>query len=106
MNRLGQYFEEPASDEPAGDYYTVATEWESFPVSQAVANDVERALELASHSGWIVFRDLTGARHRLRARLIERVSECMSAQRAARRAFNRERRREAKADRQPWEDED
>ena len=105
MNRLGQFFEEPTGGEPAGDYYTVNTEWEWFPVSQAVAEDVGRALELGSRAGWIVFTDLTGARHRLRARLIERVSECMAAQRAARRAFYRERRREAKADREPWEDE-
>jgi hypothetical protein len=104
MNRLGQFFEEPARDEPADDYCTVETQCESFPVSRAVAEDVERALEHGSLASWIVFKDLTGARHRLRARLIERVSECLAAQRAARRAFYRERRREAKADREPWED--
>ena len=106
MNRLGQFFEEPAREEPTDDYCTVDTQCESFPVSRSVAEDVERALDFVSQAGWIVFTDLTGARHRLRARLIERVSECMAAQRAARRAFYRERRREAKADREPWEDED
>jgi len=104
MNRIQQYLDEPCGEEPPGDYYTVETECESFPVSREVAGDVERMLDQASLASWVIFTDLTGARHRLRARLIERVSECMAAQRTARRAFYRERRREAKADREPWED--
>ena len=106
MNRLGQFLDEPAEREPPADYFTVETQCESFPVSREVAEAVERTLNLVPHAGWVVFTDLTGARHRLRARLVERVSECMAAQRTARRAFYRERRREAKAEREPWEDDD
>ena len=106
MNRLREFLEGPDEPEPSGDYWTVETQWESFVVSREIAEQVEGALDQMPLAGWIVFTDLTGARHRLRTRLIERVSECMEAQRAARRAFNRARRLEAKADRRPWEDED
>ena len=106
MNRIKEFFEEPGAREPSGDYYTVETQCDSFVVSRAVAADVERALDQVPPAGWIVFTDLTGARHRLRTRLVERVSECLAAQRARRRAFYRARRREAKADRRPWEDEE
>ena len=106
MNRIRQFFEEPGKRDPPGDYYTVETQCDSFIVSREVAAGVERALEDAPLTGWIVFTDHTGARHRVRVRLIERVSEYTEAQRAARRAFYRELRREAKADREPWEDED
>ena len=91
---------------PPDDYWCVETQCESFPVSREVAESVERALDQVPLTGWIVFTDLVGARHRLRARLIERVSENMQLHRAARRAFTRARRLEAKADREPWEDDD
>lgn len=106
MNRLKEFFEEPGDRASPGDYYTVETQCDSFVVTQAVAEGVVRALAAAPLAGWIVFTDHTGARHRVRVRLIQRVSEYTEAQRAVRRAFYRELRREAKADREPWEDED
>ncbi|CAA9296270.1 MAG: hypothetical protein AVDCRST_MAG40-60, partial [uncultured Gemmatimonadaceae bacterium] len=45
MNRITEFFEEPGEREPAGDYYTVETQCDSFVVSRAVAADVERALD-------------------------------------------------------------
>lgn len=106
MNRIRQFLEESGGQDLPADYYTVETQCECFVVTRAVAEGVERALDQVSPAGWIVFSDLAGARHRLRARLIERVSESRAAHRATRRAFQREREREAKADREPWEDEE
>ena len=106
-NRIRQFLEESDGHDPPADYWTVETQCESFVVTRAVADGVERALDQVSGTGWIVFFDLAGARHRIRARLIERVSECGAAQRATRRAFYRERERESKEDdRKPWEDDD
>ena len=104
MNRLTQFLDDADGEEPPADYWTVDTQCESFPVSREVAEAVERTLNEMPQTGWVIFTDLTGARHRLRARLVERVSESMATHRAARRAFYREREREAKADRKPWED--
>jgi hypothetical protein len=106
MNRLKDLFEEPTPDESEGDYFTIDTRCESFAVTKEVAADVERVLDEAPLPRWIVFVDLTGARHRMLTRTIERVSECTAAQRAAERAFRRARRQEDKADRRPWEDDD
>ena len=106
MNRLEDLFQEPTPEEPEGDFYTVETRCDSFAVTGATAEEVERALDVKPAPRWLQFTDLSGARHRVLTRLVERVSECTAAQRAASRAFRRARRLEDKADRRPWEEDD
>ena len=106
MNRLKDFFSEPSGEEPANDYWQIETHCDSFAVSLATAQEVERALERKRAPKWVTFQSLTGSRHRLRTRLIERVSESTAAQRAVSRAFYRARKLEAKADKRPWEDDD
>jgi hypothetical protein len=106
MNRLQEYFQDqPEEEEPQGDYYTVDTRSETFYVSRDTARAVEQTLDAAQPPRWVVFHDLSGARHRLATHLVERVSECSAAHRASLRAFYRARRLEEKADSRPWEEE-
>jgi hypothetical protein len=107
MNRLKQYLEpneEPPT--PEGDYWIVETRSSFLIVSADTAAVIERELTRLWRKRWLVFRDLTGGRRRLRTDVVECVYECTAAQRAVRRAFERDRRREEKADRRPWEEDD
>ncbi len=106
MNRLKELFDRSPEPEREDDFFEIETYQDLFAVSRDVAVDVERRLDQLPPPHWIVFRDLTGARHRVLATQIHRVSECTASQRAARRAFYRARRLEDKADRRPWEDDD
>jgi hypothetical protein len=106
MNRLKQPHEGSPSGEPVGDYWEIETRDNYFVISREVARAVERALSRPLVPQWIVFRVLSGSRHRVRARSIHRVSESTAAQRAAAREFFRARRLEVKADKRPWEDDD
>ncbi len=101
VNRLRELFQQPPEPERDDDFFEVETDQDLFAVSRGTAVDVERRLDQLPPPRWIVFRDLTGARHRVLATRVHLVSECMASQRAARRAFYRARRLEDKADRRP-----
>ena len=66
---------------------------------------LERQLVADPVPVWVTFRDLAGARHRLRAALVERISESTIAQRTAMREFHRARRKEHNADKD-WENDE
>ena len=107
-NRLKQYLdaEEPRMPEGGGDYWVVETKSAYWIVSTDTARAIERSLARLWRPRWLVFRDQTGGRRRLRSDVVECVFECTAAQRAVRRAFDRERRREDRADRRPWDEDD
>ena len=108
MNRLKQYLdaEEPRMPEGEGDYWVVETESSFLVVSADTARAIERSLARLWRPRWLVFRDLTGGRRRLKTDVVECVYECTAAQRAVRRAFERDRRREETADRRSWDEDD
>lgn len=104
MNRLVEWFELPDEPELANDYYEIETHYDSFPVAAETAAEVEQALEGVPTPRWVVFRDVTGARHRVYVAHIYRISECTAAQRASRREFWRARKEENERDGRPWDD--
>ena len=106
MNRLKQYLEDEEPLMPEGDYWIVETKTSFLIVSAETARVIDRSVTRFWRPRWLVFRDLYGARRRLRSELIESLYECTTEQRASQRAFERDRRREDKADRRPWEDYD
>jgi len=91
---------------PEGDYWVVETESSFLLVSADTARAIERKLARLWRPRWLLFRDLTGGRRRLRTDVVECVYECTAQQRAVRRAFDRDRRREEAADHRPWEEND
>jgi hypothetical protein len=105
MERTKDRFEEGRDPETPVDYFVVSIEADEWYVSREIAQFVEACLDQAPAPEWIAFVDLTGARVRVRARLILSVRQCSAEQRALARAFYRARRREAKADRD-WEEDD
>ena len=106
MNRLKQYLDAEEPRMPEGDYWVVETRTAYLIVSADTARAIERSLARLWRPRWLVFRDWTGARRRLRTDVVECVFECTARQRATRRAFDRDRCREEKADRRPWEEDD
>jgi hypothetical protein len=106
MNRLADFLCDPQEPERVDDFFEIETQNGWFAVSYATALDVERSLDQRPAPRWIEFRDLSGSRHRLLARLVSRISENTAAQRTADRQFQRARRLEEKQDRRPWEDGD
>jgi hypothetical protein len=106
MNRLKEFFEQPPEPGRENDFYEIESQYDLYAVSRETAADVERRLDQLPPPRWVVFRDLSGARHRVLASTIYRISESTAAQRAAGRAFHRARRLEEKADRRPWEEDD
>src|SRR5687768_1450494 len=106
MNRLEDFLRDPQEPEGCDDYFEIETEQGWFAVSCATALDVEQSLDQRPTPRWIEFRDLSGSRHRVLARLVSRISENTAVQRAADRQFRRARRLEEKQDRRPWEDGD
>jgi len=67
MNRLTAFFEEPEQKVPSDDFYWVETRRDAIAVSRETAAEVERELDRPPPPRWVVFRDLSGARHRLLA---------------------------------------
>lgn len=105
MNRLKEGTAEP--DEPLlpDDYFVVdSTDFGEWYVSREMAQHVEACLDQAPTPRWVVFVDVTGARVRVRTRLIAYVWQCAAAQRELERAFHRARGRERKGDRD-WDGE-
>jgi len=106
MNRLAEFFEEPAEESPSyGDFYVISGAFGSACVTRETAEYVEGLLDERPPRAWIVFRDRVGSRIRVRASQIRCVAESTAEQRAADRTLDRARRLEEKSDRQPWEDE-
>jgi hypothetical protein len=104
MNRLEEFFGRSSGGSPPDDYYEIKIRFETFYVSRETALDVERCLDQLPPPRWIVFRDLTGARHRIVLEHIWRVSESLVGQRSTQRTFDRARREEDKEDNPPWEE--
>lgn len=95
--------DELAPEPKAGDYFVLCTREASWYLSTAMAQAVERELLVAEAEGWITFVDLTGARIRVRAGLIQCLAQCYAENRAEERRFWRNHKRETKAERE-WDD--
>lgn len=80
------------------DYFLVVTHAEWWYVSRLMAQAVEASLNESPVPEWVTFVDLTGARVRVRVRLIESIYQCTAEQRALARAFQRARQAERKAE--------
>ena len=106
MNRLKQYLDDEEPLMPEGDYWVIETRTAYWMVSADTARAIERSLARLWRPRWLVFRDLTGGRRRLRADVVECVYECTARQRAIRRAFERDRRREETTDGRSWDEDD
>ena len=105
MQKTRDRFAEPRDPEGPGDYFVVGTQSQDWYVSRDMARFVEACLDQVPVPRWIAFVDLTGARVRLRARLVLSVCQCTAEQRAQARAFGRAQRREEKAERD-WDEDD
>ncbi|HET6231328.1 MAG TPA: hypothetical protein VFE05_14745 [Longimicrobiaceae bacterium] len=90
---------------PAGDYFVVATEWNTFYVSAWTAARVARCLDRAWRPCWLKFSDVGGSRVWVRTAKVEAVYESTELQRARDRRFQRALRQETRADRR-WDDDD
>jgi hypothetical protein len=95
LERTDERLERP--DLPV-DYFVVATHDELRYVSRVMAQAIEATLCESPAPQWVTFVDLTGARVRMRTRLIEYVQQSRAEQRAAERALYRAREAERKAD--------
>ena len=73
------------------DYFLVVTHDEVWPVSREMAMAVEATLREVPTPQWVTFVDVTGARLRMRTRLIHCVRQSTAEQRALNRAFWRAR---------------
>jgi hypothetical protein len=87
------------------DYFLVVAHFAAWYVSREMAQGIETALNQTPAPQWVTFVDLTGARVRLRARLIEYICQCTGEQRALARAFHRARRAEREAE-PDWDEDD
>ena len=100
-----EQFQDGAAKPTAGDYFLVSGDCCTWCVSTEMARLIEAHLDAEPPARWVRFVDLTGARIRLRTRLIESITQSAADQRASRRAFHRLLDRERKADR-AWDDDD
>ena len=80
------------------DYFLVVSHDEAWPVSREMAMAVEATLREVPTPEWVTFVDVTGARLRMRTRLIDYVRQSTAEQRALYRAFWRAREAERDAD--------
>jgi hypothetical protein len=103
MKSLKERFSESEQPGLPVDYFLVATSDEAWYVSREMAQGLEAALGETPTPRWVTFVDLTGARVRLRARLIWYVEQSTAEQRAKGRALYRARQAEKKAE-SGWDD--
>jgi hypothetical protein len=103
MNNTIQRYERPGRPEPPDDYFLVIASVENWCVSREMAQAIEASLNQEPVPQWVTFVDLTGARIRVRTRLIGCIHQCTAEQRALARAIERAQRAEWKADR-GWEE--
>jgi hypothetical protein len=87
------------------DYYELCTSCGVYLVSRAVARAIERRMVQEPPPSWIVFRDIVGARHRVRTELVRHLSESTREQRRLYKGMLRQRRIEEREDREPGDDE-
>jgi uncharacterized membrane protein YccC len=87
------------------DYVELCTSCALYLVSRAVARAIERRLMQEPQPQWIVFRDLAGARHRVRTELVRHLSESTREQRRLYKGIQRQRRSEELEDREPGDEE-
>lgn len=97
---------EPPSGVLPTDFYEVSALSGLFVVSYTVARAIERQLARETPPKWVVFRDLSGSRHRLLAETIRRLTESTAEQRKLDREFLRQLRKEEKEDRRLGEEDD
>jgi hypothetical protein len=83
---------------PPADYLVVETRSAFWYVSREMAKAIEASLDAKREPEWVTFVDLTGARVRLRAGVIEGIFQCTAEQRELERAFHRARQAEGRAD--------
>jgi hypothetical protein len=98
MEHTTQRFERAGQPEPPVDYFLVVALFEAWYVSRQMAQAIEAALNQTPAPQWVTFVDLTGARVRVRSRLIGCIHQCTAEQRALARAFQRARQAERKTD--------
>jgi len=105
MEKTKDGFAAPGEPETPADYFVIGTRVCDWYVSREMAQFVEARLDELPAPAWIRFVDLTGARMRMRAGLVDYVCQCSADQRSLGRAFHRARRHEEKADRD-WDADD
>ena len=74
----------------AAEYFIVIGEYCTWYVSTPMATFIEECLDAGAE--WVKFVDLTGARIRLRTRMINYITQYSADQRAMERDFNRRQR--------------
>jgi hypothetical protein len=82
MQRTKEGFEAPEEPKLPTDYVVVGTEWREWYVRREMAQFVDGELDRNPLPRWTAFVDMTGARVRVRSRLIEYVLQCTVEQRA------------------------
>ena len=85
------------------DYYVVDAIGDTYIVELSTALAIERHIDKPGSEVWIEFRDVFGARHRLKTLHICRITESTQETRAALRAFDKARRKEERDDEDPFE---
>lgn len=105
MENTKERSEKPGQPELPVDYFLVVARFEAWFVSREMVQAIEAALNLTPAPQWVMFVDLTGARIRVRSRLIEYIYQCTAEQRSLARAFYRARKAERKAETDWDEDE-
>ena len=104
-NRLTAHFGgAPLEEEAYGAFVVVAGPFGSVMVTAATARAIERELERSEPPRWLVFRDRSGSRLRVRTRDVRSLCESTPAQRAYDRRMARLREREEQADNRSYED--
>lgn len=106
VNRIEQYLNQVRPPASSTDYWWVETRESAYFVSARTARAIERRLEREPMPRWLVFRDLHGARHRVRALSVRMISESTAEQRASARALRRALKDERGPEENPWEDGD
>jgi hypothetical protein len=104
MTQTEEWREQTRQPEPPADYFVIEASSMLWFVSREMAAAVEATLLETPSPRWVSFVDLTGARVRLRTRLVEVISQSTAEQRAIARAISRARRAERKAE-PDWDEE-
>lgn len=84
----------------AAEYFVVIGEYSTWFVSTPMAKFIEECIDAGAE--WVKFVDLTGARIRLRTRMINYITQHSADQRAMERDFNRRLRNGSDAD-ETWD---
>ena len=105
-NRLTAHFDgTPLEGEAYGAFFVVSGPFGSVMVTPSTARAIERELDRSKPPRWLVFRDRSGSRLRVRTRDVRTLCESTPAQRAYDRRMARLREREEQADFRSLDDE-